>query len=267
MDVRIEPLPGMPGQVVLAVDDTTQTTLDLNDPSHLVDEYTGHIAYLVDAIGTPGEPLRVLHLGAGGLALARYVAATRPRSYQQAVELSREVIDVVRRDAPLAKGVRVKIRNGDAREELSRAPDECYRVIIADLFHGPVVPAHVTTVEFLSEAARVLTADGHLAVNVCDGGNLRFARGMAAAVGEVFADAAALLEPGIQKGRRFGNVVLFGAKSRLPIDDIGRRAAGANFPSRVLHGREFARFLGGIPAATDATATPSPTPPVGRLSW
>lgn len=267
MDIKIHPVAGMPGCVCLAVDGTTQTTLDLDDPAHLVDEYTGHIAYLLDAAAPPREPLRVLHLGAGGLALARYVAATRPRSYQQAVEVEPEVVALVRRDAPLPKGTKVKIRLGDARQQLSSAPDACYQVIIADLFGGPTVPAHVTTVEFFTEVARVLRPGGYFAMNVCDGGRLQFTRSVTAAVMTVFADTAAVLEPGVQRGRRFGNVVLYGAKGRLPVAELARRAAGANFPSRVLHGRELERFRGGTRPATDADAAPSPTPPAGRLSW
>lgn len=267
MDIHIHPTAGMPGCVCLAVDGTTQTTLDLDDPSHLVDEYTNHIAYLLDSVAPAREPLRVLHLGAGGLALARYVAATRPRSYQQAVEINSEIIDLVRREAPLPKGVKVKIRRGDAREQLSAAPDECYDVIIADLFGGPIVPPHVTTLEFFAEVSRVLRPNGSFAMNVCDGGRLPFARRVAAAVANVFTDAAALLEPGVQRGRRFGNIVLYGSRGMLPVADLSRRAAGANFPSRVLHGRDFERFRGGAQPATDAAALASPMPPTGSLSW
>lgn len=267
MDIRIHPVAGMPGCVCLAVDNTTQTTLDLADPAHLVDEYTSHIGYLLDAAAPPREPLRVLHLGAGGLALARYVAATRPRSYQQAVEVDPEVVSLVRREAPLGKGVRVKIRIGDARDQLQKAPDACYQVIIADLFSGPTTPAHVTTVEFFTQVSRVLRPGGYFAMNVCDGGRLTFTRGVAAAVQTVFNDAAALVEPGVQRGRRFGNIVLFAAKHKLPVAELARRAAGSDFPSRLLHGPELDRFRGGARPAVDIDASPSPTPPAGRLSW
>ncbi|MGH8880957.1 MAG: spermidine synthase, partial [Stackebrandtia sp.] len=174
-----------------------------------------------------------------------------------------EIVAAVRADAPLGRGVRVKIRIGDAREQLSAAPDACYDIIIMDVFSGPQVPAHLTTVEFLREVSRVLRAGGHFAANICDGKNPVFSRGMAASMTLAFADRAVLLEPGVLNGRRFGNVLLFGSRHKLPIAGIRRRAAAANFPYRVLHGKEFETFHMGTPPTTDANATGSPAPPTG----
>lgn len=261
MEARIVPDERNRDLLMLVVGNTIQSSVDMSDPSHLVDEYTQHLSILIDEAAPAGEPLRVLHLGAGALALARYVAATRPGSYQQAVDIDAALVASVREKAPLAKGVKVKVRIGDARQQLSAAPDDCYDVIIGDVFSGPGVPKHVTTREFLAEVARVLRPGGHYAANVCDGKNPRFSRGMAAAAAEVFRDCAVLLEPGVLHGRRFGNVLLFAAMERLPIAGIRRRAAGTNFPYRVLHGKEFRDFLGGTPATTDANAIESPPPP------
>ena len=44
------------------------------------------LGHLADLAAPAGEPLRVLHLGGGGLTLARYVAAARPGSSQLAVD-------------------------------------------------------------------------------------------------------------------------------------------------------------------------------------
>ncbi|HZE37609.1 MAG TPA: fused MFS/spermidine synthase [Stackebrandtia sp.] len=266
MRTYVAPSDDNPDIMMLVVGDTVQSSVDLSDPTHLVDEYTQHLSILLDVAAPSRRPLRVLHLGAGGLALARYVAATRPGSYQQAVDIDADVVEQVRRLAPLARGVRVKVRIGDAREQLAAAPDDCYDVIVADVFSGPFVPAHLTTVEFLAQVARVLRPGGCFGANVCDRRSSLFSRGMAAAVGEVFADAAVLSEPGVLNGRRFGNVLLFGAAGGLPVAEIQRRCAGSTFPYRVLHGREFERFLGGTPATTDATAVRSPEPPPSLFS-
>lgn len=263
MDGFVAPSDHDPGILTVCVDDTVQSSLDLADPSHLVDDYTKHLSSLVDEAAPPRRPLRVLHLGAGGLALARYVAATRPGSYQQAVDIDPDLVAAVRRQAPLPKGVKVKIRIGDAREQLRAAPGDCYDIIIVDVFSGARVPPHLTTVEFLREVSRVLRPGGHFAANICDGKNPVFSRGVAAAVAEVFDDRAVLLEPGILNGRRFGNVLLFGSDDTLPIAGIRRRAAGADFPYRVLHGKEYLNYHLGTPAATDATAIASPPPPKG----
>lgn len=263
MDSFVAPSEHDPGILSVCVGRTVQSSIDMDDPTHLVDDYTKHLSSLVDEAAPPRQPLRVLHLGAGGLALARYVAATRPGSYQQAVDIDPDLVAKVRAQAPLPKGVKVKIRIGDARDQLRAAPDDCYDIIIVDVFSGAHVPAHLTTVEFLREVARVLRPSGHFAANICDGKNPVFSRGVAAAVAEVFDDRAVLLEPGILNGRRFGNVLLFGSNAKLPIPGIRRRAAGANFPYRVLHGKEYLNYHLGTPATTDATATPSPPPPDG----
>lgn len=265
MDVSVLPDDDNPAITTIVVGGTVQSSLDLADPTHLVDEYTDHLSSLLDEAAPPRQPLRVLHLGAGGLALARYVAATRPGSYQQAVDIDPELVAAVRAHAPLPKGVRVKIRIGDAREQLAAAPDDCYDVIIVDVYSGARVPKHLTTVEFLRDIARVLRPEGHFAANICDGKNPVFSRGMAAAVAEVFDDRAVLLEPGILNGRRFGNVLLFGSRVRLPIAGIRRRAAGASFPYRVLHGKEYLTFHLGTRPTTDATAVDSPPPPAGMF--
>ena len=57
-------------------------------------------------------PLVVVHLGAGALTLARYVAVTRPGSRQRAVEVSDEVAATVRDQLPLARGVKVPVQVG-----------------------------------------------------------------------------------------------------------------------------------------------------------
>src|SRR5215475_14483618 len=71
---------------LLLVDGTPQSYVDLEDPTYLEFEYVRRIGHLIDLAAEPGEPLRVLHLGGGGLTLARYVAATRPGSSQLAVD-------------------------------------------------------------------------------------------------------------------------------------------------------------------------------------
>ena len=78
-----------------------QSYVDLDDPRHLELEYMRRLGHLLDLAAPAGTPLRVLHLGGGGLTLARYVAATRPGSRQVAGEADAEVVRLVRRRLPL----------------------------------------------------------------------------------------------------------------------------------------------------------------------
>ena len=90
-----------PGAWMLLVGGVPQSHVDLDDPRHLELEYMRRFGHLIDLAAPAGTPLRVLHLGGGGLTLARYVAATRPGSSQLAVESVAEVAELVRRRLPL----------------------------------------------------------------------------------------------------------------------------------------------------------------------
>lgn len=265
--LRFDRDPGRPNLLHLVYDEVVQATIDLDDPSYLDAEYMQRIAYLVDAAAEPKRPLRVLHLGAGGLAMARYVAATRPGSYQQAVETNEELIELVRAEAPLPRGVKVKIRRTDAREAIESAPDASYELVITDVYDGARVPAHVTSTEFLHGANRVLRPGGHYAVNLCDGGQMKFLKPALAAMQEVWPHVAVMAEPAVLRGRRFGNVVAAASGAELPIAQLRRRCAGAAFPCRVVEGAELQEYIAGAPPATDATAIKSPPPPKSLRSF
>jgi len=208
----------------------------------------------------------VVHLGAGGLTLARYVAATRPGSRQRAVEVSDEVATLVRTELPLARGVRVPVQVADAREALGRLRGGIADLVVLDVFAGARTPAHLTTVELMRDIARVLTPAGVFAANVADGPPLSFVRGQVATAQAVFAQVAAAAEPGIWRGVRLGNVVLMGSAEPLPIEALAHLCAGDPAPARVTAGQALTRFVAGAAVVTDATAMESPAPPAGLFA-
>lgn len=224
-------------------------------------EYVRRLGHVVDLVAEPGRPLSVVHLGAGALTLARYVAATRAGSRQRAVEVSEPVAATVRAELPLGRGVTVPVQVADAREALGRLRDGAADLVVLDVFAGASTPAHLTSVELVTDVARVLRAGGTYAANVADGPPLRFTRGQAATVTAVFAHVAAVAEAGVWRGRRFGNVVLLGSDRPLPVAGLTRRCAGDPVPARVTAGAELGRFVAGAAVVTDATATDSPAPP------
>jgi spermidine synthase len=255
------PDPDRPRSWTLVVDGTPQSHVDLDDPSYLDFEYVRRLGHVVDLIAPPGRPLRVLHLGGGGLTLARYVAATRPRSTQQVVEVDAALVDLVRRRLPLPQGARVRIRVGDARAVLNRAPDDTFDLVVADVYAAGRQPAHLTSAEFFTEAARTLRAGGFFAANLADGAPLSFTRSEAATLRAVLPEVCLIADPAVLRGRRFGNLVLAGGHTPPPVADLTRRAASDPFPGRVVHGEDLTRFIAGAVPVTDATARPSPRPP------
>jgi hypothetical protein len=252
-----------PRSWTLVVNGTPQSHVDLDDPAYLDFEYVRRLGHVTDLAAPAGRPLRVLHLGGGGLTLARYVAATRPRSSQQVFEIDAALVDLVRRRLPLDRGARVRIRTGDAREILARAPEDAFDLVVSDVYAGGRSPAHLTSVEFFTAAARTLRAGGLFAANLADGAPLSFARAQVATLRTVLPEACLIADPAVLRGRRFGNLVLVAGRGEPPVAGLTRRSAGDPFPGRVLHGDELTRFTAGARPVTDATAHPSPPPPDG----
>lgn len=254
-----------PDAWALFVDGTPQSHVDLGDPTHLEFEYVRRLGHVVDLVAPEGAPLRALHLGGGALTLARYLAATRPGSPQQVVEIDAALVDLVTRELPLWPGWRLQVEVADARDALATVPAGTVDLLVVDVFAGPRIPAHLTSGEFVTAAAGALAEGGTYAVNVADSGPLDFARAQVATVRSVFGQVCLIVEPSVLGGRRFGNLVLVAACRPLPTAALARRSAVDPFPARVLHGAALARFVGGAAPVTDATATPSPLPPPGSF--
>jgi spermidine synthase len=251
------------GSWVLMVDGTPQSHVDLEDPTHLEFEYVRRMGHVLDLAAAPGAPLDVLHLGGGALTLPRYVATTRPGSRQRVVEIDQALTDLVREYLPLPRNARIRVRAEDARTALATLHPASADVVVTDVFAGARTPAHLTTVEFAREVARVLRPGGLYAANVADGPPLRFARGQVATLRQVFGSVCLLAEPGTMRGRRFGNLVAVASDGDLPLAGLTRACARDPMPSRVVDGEDLVRFAGRTPPVTDADAQPSPEPPAG----
>ncbi|MDT0492697.1 fused MFS/spermidine synthase [Streptomyces griseus] len=245
----------------LLLDGAPQSHVDLGDPAHLSFAYQRRIGHIIDLAAPPLQPLNVLHLGGGALTLARYVAATRPRSTQQVVEVDAALVRLVRERLPLDPQARVGVRALDAREGLAKLPDGWADLVVADVFSGARTPAHLTSAEFLTDVRRVLKPSGQYAANLADGPPLAHLRGQVATAAAVFPELALAADPVVWRGRRFGNAVLLASALPLAVADLTRRVAGDPHPGRVEHGRELRDFTGGAAVVTDAAAKPSPAPP------
>ncbi|MER7332252.1 MULTISPECIES: fused MFS/spermidine synthase [unclassified Micromonospora] len=263
---ELVPDPERPGSWTLLLDGAPQSHVDLTDPTHLEFEYVRRLAAAIDLVAPAGAPLRVLHLGGGALTLPRYVAATRPGSAQRVVEVDGALVDLVRRALPWPADFRLKVRVADAREVLAGSRDASYDVVVADVFAGARTPAHLTSVEYAAEVARVLRPDGWYLANLADGPPLRHARGQVATVRSVLPHACLVADAAVLRGRRYGNLVLLAGRTEPPVPELTRRAAGDWFPGRVVAGADLDRFAGGAGVVRDADATGSSPPPPGLFS-
>ncbi|MFE7858639.1 spermidine synthase [Streptomyces sp. NPDC057403] len=245
----------------LLIDGAPQSHVDLDDPTHLSFEYQRRLGHVIDLAAPPGKPVHAVHLGGGALTLARYVAATRPRSTQQVVERDAALVQLVRRCLPLDQNARVRVRSADAREGLAKVLDGWADLVVADVFSGARTPAHLTSTEFLDDVRRVLRPGGTYAANLADGPPLAHLRGQIATAAARFPELALIADPAVLRGKRFGNAVLVACDTPLPVAELTRRAASDPHPARVEHGRALLDFTGGALPVTDAEATASPAPP------
>ncbi len=253
----------------LSVDGVAQSHVDLDDPTYLEFAYVRWIGHLVDLMAPAGDPIRVVHLGAGALTLARYIGTTRPGSRQRAVDADESVVAAMRDRLALPRGLRVPVQIADAREAIGRMRPGVADLVVLDVFAGARTPAHLTSVEMVGAVRRVLAPTGVVAVNVADGPAgrtgggriLTHARRQVATYGSVFPELAVVAEPGIWRGRRFGNLVLLASARRLPVAHLVRRCAGSALPARVVAGEDARRFAAGAAVVTDADASASPPLP------
>ncbi|WP_328441699.1 fused MFS/spermidine synthase [Streptomyces sp. NBC_00457] len=250
---------------LLTVDGAPQSYVDLDEPTHLEFEYARRLGHVLDTVAEPGSPLDVLHLGGGALTLPRYVAATRPGSRQDVVEADRALLELVGEQLPLTDGAGIALHAADARAWLADAPAGSADVIVADVFGGSRVPAHLTSVAYAAEADRVLRAGGVYLANLADATPFAFLRSQLATFATVFQELALIAEPAVLRGRRFGNAILVAAHHPVDIGALARLTAADAFPARVEHGLALRHFTGGARPVGDEDAVPSPEPPDGAF--
>ncbi|MFE1442521.1 spermidine synthase [Streptomyces sp. NPDC058739] len=250
---------------LLTVDGAPQSYVDLDEPTHLEFEYARRLGHVLDTVAPAGRALEVLHLGGGAFTLPRYLAATRPGSRQDVVEADRGLLDLVAEHLPLPRDAGVTTHAGDARAFLAGAPADSADVIVADVFGGSRVPAHLTSLGYAREAERVLREDGVYLANLADGAPFAFLRSQLATFGAVFEELVMIAEPGVLRGRRFGNAVLVAAHEPVDTAALARLTAADAFAARVEQGAALREFTGDARPVRDEDAVPSPVPPDGAF--
>ncbi|WP_227581554.1 spermidine synthase [Cellulomonas xiejunii] len=247
--VEVVPEPGRPRAATLLVNGVPSSFVDLDDPGLLDFEYMQQAAAVVEVVAGRRADLAVLHLGAGGCALARALAHRYPEARQLAVELDGDLARLAREWFDLPRAPRLRLRTGEARAELARLPDATYDVVARDVFAGDRTPPHLTTVEFAQDARRVLRTGGVYVANCADRPPLSLAKAELATLSTVFAHVGVVAEPAQLRGRRYGNLLLVATDDPALLDDAGlaRGLRTLPVPARLLSGDE-ARALAGAAA-------------------
>ncbi|WP_326566891.1 fused MFS/spermidine synthase [Amycolatopsis rhabdoformis] len=244
---------------LVSVDGVAQSYVDLDDPTNLEFDYVRRLGDVVDCLRE--GPLDALHVGGAGCTLPRYVAATRPGSRQLVFDADGPMIELVREQLDLRSVARLKVRIEGGREGVASRYDASADLVVVDAFERASFAGGLATVEFVSDVARVLRGDGVVLANVTDGPGLAFVRRFLATVGEVFPHVLLLADPGVLRGRRFGNVVVAASREPLPVDVLTRKAASSPYPARCVAGDELRKLRGKALPVWDADPVASPVPP------
>lgn len=249
------------GGVTVMMEGSPQSHVQLDDPQLLAFEYVAHLALVVDTL--PVGPLAVTHIGGAGLTLARYVSHTRPGSPQIVLEPDAALTGVVRRELPLPRGHRIRVRPVDGLSGAGALADASADVSILDAYAAGQVPAELTTTAYLGDLGRVLRPDGLLLLNLADEPGLRYvARVLASLTASgCYGEMVVVATQEVLKGRRFGNAVVAAGRGPLDLVAIRRRVARSPFPTGVRVGAEVERIAAGARPFTGEDAMASPAPP------
>ncbi|MFP5316339.1 MAG: spermidine synthase [Actinomycetes bacterium] len=232
------------GAFILSIGGAQQSHVDLVNPQNVFYEYLRRIANVIDIFKPSAEPIRILHLGAGALTLARYVQATRPGSRQVAVERERELLDFVLEHLPLPPGTDCTLLIEDAAATLASCPEGAYDAVVLDVFSGADGATELATGEVYHLLVRAAAPGGTVLVNVGDDPPLAFAREQARHLADTGYDVAALAEAGMFGGQQAGNIVLVAASHWDPGWTTALTAAGPH-PAAVLTGAGYDEFARG----------------------
>ncbi|MEU5259921.1 fused MFS/spermidine synthase [Amycolatopsis sp. NPDC021455] len=243
---------------LVSVDGVAQSYVDLDDPAHLEFDYVRRFGDVVDRL--PPGPVEALHIGGAACTLPRYVAATRPGSRQLVFDADGELVELVRAQLGLRiPGLRVRVTDG--RAGLATRREDSADLVVVDAFERATLAGGLATREATKAIAGILRPAGLYLANITDGSGLPFARRFLATLLSVFPEVLLLADPGVLRGRRFGNLVLAASATQLPTAEIATRTASAAFPARCVYGPELRKLAGKAPPITDADAPSPPNPP------
>ena len=158
-------------------------------------------------------------MGGAACSLPRYFADAWPGSRNTVVEIDGRLAELARELFDVPRAPAVKIRVGDAREVTDSFKPATRDVIIRDVFANAVTPRELTTVEFYGNVWASISETGVYVANCGSRADLKEAKEELAGMCEVFPHVAAIADPPMLKGRRYGNIVLIGAGRPLEASD------------------------------------------------
>lgn len=224
--------------ILLRLDGAESSWIDLLDPSHLDFEYQQQMSAVLEALAPAPAPVRAVHLGGAGCALARAWEALRPGSSQLAVEIDEVLAHRVRQWFDLPRSPRLRIRVGDAAAVAPALRPSQWDVVVRDVFAGGLVPAPCRSVEMAQACRRALAPGGVYLVNIAS-----WPRDQAGAelgvLRSCFDGVVVVADGATARGRRRGNLVAVArekAWTGQEVEAMNRAVRRLPLPARLWPG-------------------------------
>lgn len=206
------------GSVLLEVNGVPSSHLH-PDPAHLVFEYMRWMQRVIELhlddedTGVP----ELAHLGGGGCALPRALAATHPRARQVVVEVDSLLAEQVREWFDLPRSPQLRLRIEDAMSALTSWREDRFDVLVRDVFADSTTPEPLVSAEAAAHAARVLVDGGIYLANCAAPPGSGLMADEVATLSTAFEHVAVIAEPAHLSGKRRGNCVLVASARALPL--------------------------------------------------
>ncbi|SMH30824.1 hypothetical protein SAMN06295885_0490 [Rathayibacter oskolensis] len=233
--VSLEPDPLREGSLVLEIDGSEQSSIQPRSPGVLDLEYMARLGAVVDALAPAGRAVSVLHLGAGALSLARYVAWSRPGSEQTVVEEAAGLVDFVLEHAPLPAGARLRIVTGDASQTL---PDLRADLVVLDVYDGDEIPEAFYRADVLLALAERVADRGLLAVNVADDADHRRLDRLVEGVRPALPIIAIVGSASLAEHRSAGNAILLASRGGIAVETSAHLLRAGPHPVAAVPARD-----------------------------
>ena len=204
--------------ILLYLDETESSFIDLADPAYLDFEYHQHMDAAVKVLLGEDLPLNAAHLGGAACALARAWDATHPGSAQLAVEIDAKLAAYVRQWFDLPRSPRLRIRIDDAVVAAPSLKAEFWDVVVRDIFSGGTVPDSVCTPEFMHSCMNALKSEGLFLINAASAPTSQVQAQFAALA--QLSDFLVISDAAVARGKRRGNLVLVARKTGFSAEDF-----------------------------------------------
>jgi hypothetical protein len=239
-DLVAEADPRRPSGRLLRQNGMDASYVDLADVTHLEFEYMRWLRIVLHA----ARARRVLHVGGGACALARALAADDPGGRQEVCEIDAGVLALAREHLGLRSAPGLRVRHTEGRGHIAAQPDGSWDAIVIDAFVGARVPPALTTVEALTDAARVAPLT---LLNVVDNRSSDDVNRAASAMATAYFSVWTL-------GQASGNTIVAGCTAEREPDLalVAARAAADPSPARLGPPKQVARIVAATAPLHDA---------------